>query len=121
MRVVLPLAVSLFFLSSAFGGEAQTISSQLAHSHTGEFVKVCGTIASAKYAASSRGQSTFLDFDSPYPSQPFMAVIWGDARVAFGNPEVTYLGHSVCVSGTITTYRGKPEMILNNPKQLSEN
>ena len=119
MRTLSAFIVLLVYVSLAFGGETETISSESAYAHVGDYATVCGTVASAKYAVASRGQPTFLDFDRPYPNETFVAVIWGTARPAFGEPEVTYLGRSVCISGTITKYRGKPEMILSNPKQLT--
>ncbi len=119
MRTMSAFLVLSLYVSSAFGGETETISSESAYAHVGDYATVCGTVASAKYATASRGQPTFLDFGRPYPYENFVAVIWGTARPVFGEPEVTYLGRSVCVSGMITKYRGKPDMILSNPNQIT--
>ena len=41
---------------------------------------VCGIVASAHYAASSKGQPTFVNLDKPYPNQIFTVLIWGSDR-----------------------------------------
>jgi micrococcal nuclease len=46
-------------------------------------------------------------------------MIPGNARTKFtGRPEVDYNGKDVCVTGVVVDYRGKPEIVVNSPKQL---
>jgi DNA/RNA endonuclease YhcR with UshA esterase domain len=99
---------------------AATVSPEDAAGHVGETATVCGSVASAKYAASSRSQPTFLDLDRPYPNAPFTAVIFGSDRANFGTPETTLQGKRVCVTGQIRDYHGKPEIILSDPTQLAQ-
>lgn len=89
-----------------------------AKDHVGETATVCGTVVSTRYAASTRGQPTFLNVDKPYPNQLFTVVIWGNSRGKFGAPETAYKEKHICVTGEITEYRGKPEMIADDPKQI---
>jgi hypothetical protein len=51
------------------------LSSGEAAQHVGEHATVCGTVVSGHYAARSKGQPTFLDFDQPYPNSAFKALI----------------------------------------------
>jgi hypothetical protein len=99
---------------------AQSLSAQDAARHVGENATVCGVVASANYAARSRGQPTFLNLDKPYPSQIFTAVIWGEDRAKFGAPEASFQGKQICVSGAIRLYRGEPEIIVSEPGQIRE-
>ena len=89
-----------------------------AKEHFGETTTVCGKVVSTSYADSSRGHPTFLNLDKPYPNQIFTTVIWGENRSKFGKPEEDYKGKRICVSGTITAYGGKPEMVVSDPSQL---
>jgi len=89
-----------------------------AKDHIGETASVCGTVASTRYAPSTRGQPTFLNLDRPYPNQIFTVLIWGKNRSKFGTPEVDYRGKQVCVTGKITEYRGVPEIAADDPKQI---
>ncbi len=115
------LAVSsaLLFLS-AMPAVAAEISPENAAAHLGQTATVCGVVASAKYAANSRAQPTFLDMGQPYPKETFTAVIWGTDRAKFGGPETTLRGKRICVTGQVRNYRGKPEIILSDPSQLTQ-
>jgi DNA/RNA endonuclease YhcR with UshA esterase domain len=95
-----------------------SISATEAKNHVGEDTTVCGTVASAHYAATSRGKPTFINLDAPYPNQIFTILIWGTDRTKFGHPEQTYSGKRVCVTGTITLYRGIPETEASEPSQI---
>ena len=88
--------------------------------HLGETATVCGVVASGKFDSDLQSQPTFLDFGKPYPDQVFTAVIFGSDRNKFGTPETSLRGKRVCVSGKIQAKNGLPEIILNDPKQLSE-
>jgi DNA/RNA endonuclease YhcR with UshA esterase domain len=99
---------------------AASLSAEEAAGHVGEQATVCGMVASAKFAANSHSQPTFLDLDRPYPNAVFTAVIFGDDRPKFGTPEQSLQGGRICVTGVIRLYRGKPEIILNDPNQLAQ-
>jgi DNA/RNA endonuclease YhcR with UshA esterase domain len=89
-----------------------------AKAHVGETATVCGTVASSRYAASTKGQPTFLNLDKPYPGQVFTVLIWGENRSKFGAPEREYQGKHVCVTGKISEYRGVAEIVADDPKQI---
>jgi DNA/RNA endonuclease YhcR with UshA esterase domain len=117
-----PLSITLLvaLLLWPVAAHPATLAPEEAPSHVGERATVCGVVASAAYAARSNGQPTFLNLGKPYPDQIFTAVIWGDDRSKFGSPESTLRGKNICVTGEIKLYRGKPEIILRDSKQLSE-
>ena len=112
-------AASAVFGLWALPTSAATLAPGDAVSHIGETATVCGVVASAKFAANSRSQPTFLDLERPYPNAVFTAVIFGGDRPKFGAPEKSLEGARVCVTGVIRLYRGRPEMILNDPSQLT--
>jgi len=99
---------------------ADSITPAEAAKHVGEAATVCGTVASAKFAATSRRQPTFLNLDRPYPQQIFTVVIWGADRPKFTPAPEALRGKRVCVTGTIQTYQGKPEIIITEPSALHE-
>ncbi len=114
------LITSTAFVLWAIGARAATLSPEEAANHVGENVTICGLVASAKYAGQARGGPTFLDFGKPYPNAIFTALILGGDRAKFGAPEKAVQGKQVCVTGQIQLYQGKPQVILNDPKQLTE-
>lgn len=106
-------------LSTSVVAHAANLAPSEAANHVGENATVCGFVASAQYADRSRGRPTFLNLGHAYPNQDVAAVIWGDERSKFGAPE-TLAGKRVCVTGDITLYRGRPEVILHDTSQLSQ-
>src|SRR5262249_29764861 len=79
-----------------------------------------GYVASARYAVHSRGSPTFLNLGKPYPNQEFTVVIWGNDRSKFSQPpEKYFLGKTISVSGKTQLYRGKPEIIVHEPSQIT--
>lgn len=107
------LLLSIMLLPAA----AQAIPAADAKNHTGEKARVCGTVADERTATSSRGKPTFINLDSRYPNQVFTILIWGDDRKNVG--EVPRVGAHACASGVIQDYRGVPEIVVRNGKQLS--
>ena len=116
MRYVLICLSFISFISTAT--HAAVLNPTEAEKHIGESVTICGTVASAHYAAHSKGAPTFLNLGHAYPSEDFTAVIWGENRSKFGTPE-NLTGQRICVTGPITLYRGKPEMILQDTSQMT--
>ena len=45
-------------------------------------------------------------------------MIWGDARPKFKIPPEQFKGQTICVSGTITVYKGKAEIEVSQPSQI---
>ena len=98
----------------------KSLSAAEAKEHVGEVATVCGTVVSTRYAVSTKGSPTFLNLDKAYPNQVFTIVIWGNDRSKFGRPEVDYREKRICVTGKIAEYRGKPEIVADDPKQLGK-
>jgi len=97
-----------------------TLAASEAKAHIGEQATVCGTVKSTRFAASSNGQPTFLNLDKAYPNAVFTVVIFGSDRAKFDQPEVRYRDKEICVTGRIREYRGGAEIVVNEPKQVSE-
>jgi len=87
--------------------------------HVGRVARVCGRVASAAHIGSVQGAPTFLNFDQAYPNQVFTVVIWGSNRAKFERPpERMYDGRTICVTGEIETYKGRPQIEVTDPGQI---
>jgi len=60
----------------------------------------------------------FLKMGGKYPNQAFTAFIPSSSAGQFSQPQ-QYEERTVAVSGKITLYKGKPEIIVNSPSQIS--
>jgi DNA/RNA endonuclease YhcR with UshA esterase domain len=83
--------------------------------HVGETATITGTVDGVHQ--SGKG-NIFLNMGGKYPNQAFTAFIPSSSSAQFSNPQ-QYEGRTVTVSGKITLYKGKPEIIVNSPSQIS--
>jgi len=107
-----------FLLVLGLHAQAKKLTSAEAKDHIGDRATVCGKVVSTHYAKSSKGEPTFLNLDEPYPKEVFTTLIWGSDREKFGTPEDEYKGLRVCVTGKITSYRGRPEIVATERGQI---
>jgi hypothetical protein len=85
--------------------------------HIGQLAKVCGVIASKHTAEESNGKPTFVNLEHSFPNPAFTVLIWGTDATAVGDiPE----SGSLCVTGTVVSYRGTPEIVLHEAKNWSQ-
>lgn len=120
--VLLPLLILLGFCVAptiATAGE-EPIPAAEAGTHIGERVTVCGKVAGAAHFDRLRGEPTFLNFDRPYPEQTFTVVIWGQNLGKFERPpHQAFAGKEICVTGTVENYKGKPQIEVRDPAQIT--
>jgi len=115
-RILFVLLFGFVLISPSLAQEK--ITPPEAKDHIGDSATVCGIVVSARYAASTKGQPTFLNLEKPYPNQIFTIVIWGNNRSRFGTPETRYKGKRICVTGKIADYRGVPEIVASDPEEI---
>ncbi len=89
------------------------IQSSEASEHIGQRATVCGVVVSKNTSEQSNGKPTFVNLDRSFPQQTFTVVIWGKDSPAVGDFPAT---GKVCVTGTIETYRGNPQIALHDAK-----
>lgn len=92
-----------------------TIDYTQAPAHVGEYADVRGTLVGT-YA--SKTGTVFLDFCKNYRNCPFSGVIFADDVQKFGDLS-RYVGQTVTLTGKISSYQDKAEIILSDPSRLS--
>jgi DNA/RNA endonuclease YhcR with UshA esterase domain len=107
---VLALSITALRVSVA---DEPIVADTDAAAHVGQMVTVQGTVASV--FVSQKGNK-FLNFEQPYPNQVFSAVIFSNSAAQFGDIS-GYQGKQVQVTGRVTLYKGKPEIIVKSPDQ----
>jgi DNA/RNA endonuclease YhcR with UshA esterase domain len=110
-------SLTVFALVSATSIIAQTsnYTPQEAAKHVGETATITDRVDGVHQ--SGKG-NIFLNMGGKYPNQAFTAFIPSVSAAQFSNPQ-QYEGRTVAVSGKITLYKGKPEIIVNSPTQIS--
>ena len=122
MRSAKTVITSAALAAWAFSAGAAPVDPSAAMANIGRTAKVCGVVVAADYMAGTRANPTFVTVanpDRPDPQATLTAVIYGHDRIKFATPETSLQGQRICVSGHISFFRGRPEMILSTPRQLS--
>jgi hypothetical protein len=87
------------------------ISVQDAAQHYNELVNVCTKVYGEKVLESL----TLVNLGGDYPNQP-LTVVLRDAAKDLG-PGID--GKTICVTGTVVSYRDKPEIVVTDPKMIT--
>lgn len=113
-KLLLSLCLALFIAAPAMAA----INSEDAAQHVGETQTVCGTVAQVAYL--SKGVA--INIGAQYPLQHINGFVWNGKAVnvnagvgGFDN----LIGKDICMSGRIVLYKGRPEIIINTPGQIS--
>lgn len=109
-----------FFVFASILTYAQTsIELKDAGKHAGDSVTLCGKVFTTRFF--TRDTLTLLNMGAAYPNQQLTLVIHGPARSAFKEaPEIFYKDREVCVSGRISMYNDKPQIVIYRPEQVME-
>ena len=100
--------------ASAIAQSPATYTAAEAAKHVGEIATITDRVDGVHQ--SNKG-NIFLNMGGKYPNQAFTAWIPSASAGQFSNPQ-QYEGKTVAVSGKITLYRGKPEIIVTNVSQI---
>ncbi|HKF21967.1 MAG TPA: DNA-binding protein [Candidatus Angelobacter sp.] len=96
-----------------------TLTTIEAKKHVGENATVCGLVVDVHFAAGSKGLPTFVNLDKPFPNQVFTVLIWGDDLPKFAENPAKWQNRKVCATGTISEYRGSPEIVASSQDQVT--
>ncbi len=89
---------------------AKSINIEDAGKHIGEYAVICSKI----YGHKDMGEMTLVNLGNSYPNHLLTVVLKGEALATFKKID----GKDVCVTGKIIDYKGKPEIIVTNPKKF---
>lgn len=93
-----------------------TISPLEAEEYNGRYVTVKGFVADIYQSE----KVAYLNFVEKFPNNPFTAVIFASKFADF--PDIPkYRNKNVEVTGRVSKFKDKPQIILNDPKQIKVN
>ncbi|MGL2963445.1 hypothetical protein ACSVH2_06460 [Flavobacterium sp. RSB2_4_14] len=108
-----------FFLAFAPISYSQTITLDSIAKYEGKTVTVCEAVQST-FQTKSDSKVTYLNFGKPYPNHSFSVVIFGKDLKNFDYDPMVYLKKkNVCVTGEVSIYKEKPQIIVTSSKQIT--
>ena len=117
MKKIILFAAINFTATISF---AQVVLPEDAAKHVGETVKVCGKVFGGRFFETSKDAPTLLNVGAAFPASPFTIMIPKEVRLKMGTtPEIELKEKNVCVTGKIILFKEKPEIIIDDVKQLT--
>jgi hypothetical protein len=120
MKTILITLLTFILISPA--AFSQSIKLEDVPKHIGDSVTVCGKIFSTNYLETGHDSPTFLNMGAAYPNDILSVLIWKKARAKFSyKPEEKLLNKTICVTGRIVSYKGKPQIVVHQESQITLN
>lgn len=97
---------------------SQTVPLESVTSYVGKTITVCSKVQST-FVAKGEKKTTYLSFGQAFPNATFTAVIFEGDLANFKYTPSEYLkDKQVCLTGKITIYKDKPQMIISSEGQI---
>lgn len=96
-----------------------SIPASEAPKHLNEKQTICDKVFGGRYLENAKDAPTLLNMGAAYPNNPFTFVVFLEDRKKFSyKPEEFLLNKEVCVTGEITEFKGKPQIIVSDTLQV---
>ena len=113
MKKLATLAILIF--AGITAKSQTTISITEVHKHIGETVTICDSV----YTGRTLANLTLLNLGGAFPKQTLTVVVnKADLANFKESPEKLYLNKKLCITGKITEYNGKPQILATRPEQF---
>jgi hypothetical protein len=99
------------------GSRIETISAYDAYDYIGDVARIYGRVTDVDY--NYQNDEYYFYFGSYYPYQDFSAVVPGWVAREFSHkPRRFFLGRHISVTGLVTIYDDRPEILVRRPSQI---
>ncbi|MNK47397.1 hypothetical protein D3C87_662070 [compost metagenome] len=111
--VTLTLCVAFFIAKSQ-----NTVSIKDVVNHVGKEVTLCDSV----YSARSLESLSLLNLGGKFPKEVITVVVFKADKAKFEkDPVELFENKRICVTGKVTLYKEKLQIVVNDPKQLKTN
>lgn len=109
------LLLFLVFASVVSAQEAKPTIENIS-SFEGRTITICEKVTGIH---ETKGENAVLNFGSPYPNNAFTVIIFKRDREKFSYNPLEFLnGKTICITGTVIMYKGKPEIVIKNESEI---
>lgn len=110
--------ITLFFICIPTLVHSQIVSIDSLHHYEGQKVTICSKVESI-YVSNKTKKTTFINFGKTYPNEKLIVVIFEKDLMNFSYDVSTHLKNkTVCITGFVKMYKGKPEIIATKEEQI---
>ena len=97
--------------------DKQIVLTKDVKSFVGQYKTIEGNIVQVKLMKRSKGDICYFNFTDKYPKNDFTVVIFQRDHKKFDNLK-KYANKAVRVTGKVKLYKGRYQIIINNPRQI---
>ncbi|MCX2574956.1 hypothetical protein [Pedobacter sandarakinus] len=110
------LLILVFAVFSSYLLKAQTlVLSKDAKASVGKTVTICDSV----YSTKGLENLTLINLGGAFPKELITVVInKPDIGKFASEPASMFLGNNICVTGVVTEYKGKFQIVVTEPKQI---
>ncbi len=106
-------------VKSASAAAANSIPLDRLTAYAGKQVRTCGQVFRVRYLTTFANTPTYINIGAPYPESPLTLILWQNVRDNLSYvPEEKLDGKTICVTGTITLYKGKAQMVVHKESDI---
>lgn len=105
------------FLFGTLLVSAQEITPTLENiaSFEGKTITICEKVTSIY---ETKGGNALLNFGKPFPNNAFTVVVFKSDRDTFSYNPLSLDAKTICITGTVILYKGKPEIIVKKESEI---
>lgn len=97
---------------------SQTVPLDSVQFYEGKTITVCSKVQGT-FVTKGEKKTTYINFGKPFPNNTFTAVIFETDLKNFKYiPSEVLKDKSVCITGKVELYKGKPQMIITKEEQI---
>ena len=120
MKMRLFITILLLFITSLAFSQADTITTAQAKDFIGKEVILTGKVVATRVINDRNGkQIMFINLDAKHPENLVDVVIFNDVFEKMKLVEGEILNKTIKIKGKLSTYKEKPQMIIQSEESLS--
>lgn len=117
MKNYLSILIIILFITSTAKSQTTVIAKE-AVNYVGKTVTLCDSV----YSARAMDNISLLNLGGKFPKEIITMVVFKSDRIKFQKePVELYNNKRICITGKVTLYKDKLQIVVNDPKQIKLN
>ena len=110
------LSLLLLLVSVSYLAKSQTL---ILAKDAGQYIGKSVTICDSVYSTKALDKLSLINLGGTYPKELLTIVINKEDQAKFPSaPSTMFMGNNVCVTGTVSEFKGKRQIVVTDPKQI---
>lgn len=110
------ISLVLAFIFIGFFAKSQTL---VLAKDAGQYIGKTVTICDSVYSTKALDKLSLINLGGSFPNELITIVVNKEDQSKFtSEPASMFLGNNICVTGVITEFKGKAQIIITDPKQI---